>query len=53
MNVQLATNVPAPTADILSWSMLIVVSVFLLSGPAIVYYYWKQLKREKPASPGH
>ncbi|QQG48647.1 MAG: hypothetical protein HY247_07915 [archaeon] len=42
----LATNVPPATADVLSWTMLVVVAVFLLSGPSIVYYYWKRLKKE-------
>ena len=50
----LLTNVPAGTADILSYSMLIVVAVFLLSGPAITYYYWKKNRSMKAASPvGH
>jgi hypothetical protein len=41
----LSTNVPAGTADILSYTMLVVVAIFLLSGPAITYYYWKRNKR--------
>lgn len=41
------TNVPLGTADILSYSMLIVVAIFLVSGPAITYYYWKKSKRVK------
>jgi uncharacterized membrane protein len=51
LNLSLATNVPAGTADILSYSMLIVVAVFLLSGPAITYYYWKRSKKMKAAPP--
>jgi uncharacterized membrane protein len=45
----LSTNVPPATADILSYSMLVVVAIFLLSGPAITYYYWKRNKRLKAA----
>jgi len=43
------TNVPLGTADILSYSMLIVVTIFLISGPALTYYYWKKSKRMKAA----
>ncbi len=45
----LSTNVPPGTADILSYTILVVVAVFLLSGPAITYYYWKRNKRLKAA----
>ena len=45
------SNVPSSTADLLSYSMLVVVSIFLLSGPAITYYYWKKNKRMKAGSP--
>ncbi len=44
-------NVPAGTADTLSYLMLVVVAIFLLSGPAITYYYWRKNKRMKAASP--
>ena len=44
------SNVPPGTADALSWSMLIVVAVFLISGPAITYYFWKQNKKAKAVS---
>ncbi len=47
----LATNVPLGIADILSYTMLVVVAIFLISGPAITYYYWKKNKRMKAASP--
>jgi uncharacterized membrane protein len=47
----LLSNVPPGTADILSYSMLIVVSIFLVSGPAITYYFWKKNKRMKSVSP--
>ncbi len=45
------TNVPAGTADILSYLILVVVAIFLLSGTAITYYYWRKNKRMKAASP--
>jgi hypothetical protein len=44
------SNVPPNTADLLSYSMLVIVSIFLLSGPAITYYYWKKNKRMKTSS---
>lgn len=45
------TNVPAGTANLLSYTMLVVVAIFLISGPAITYYYWKKNKKMKAASP--
>jgi len=45
------TNVPAGTADVLSYTILVVVAIFLISGPAITYYYWKKNKKMKAASP--
>jgi hypothetical protein len=45
------SNVPPGTADILSYTMLVVVAIFLLSGPAITYYFWKKNKRMKAGSP--
>jgi uncharacterized membrane protein len=45
------TNVPAGTASLLSYTMLVVVAIFLLSGPIITYYYWKKNKKMKAASP--
>ena len=50
----LLSNVPLGTANVLSYSMLVLVAIFLLSGPAITYYYWKknrQLKSTPPAAP--
>lgn len=44
------TNVPLGTANLLSYAMLVVVAIFLLSGPAITYYYWRRMKRTKTAS---
>ena len=45
------TNVPAGTADFLAYLMLVVVAVFLTSGPIVTYYYWRKNKRMKAASP--
>ena len=45
------SNVPPGTADTLSYFMLVVVAMFLLSGPAIKYYYCKKNKRMKAGSP--
>jgi hypothetical protein len=47
----LLSNVPPGTADTLAYAMLIVVAIFLLSGPVITYYFWKKNKRMKPVSP--
>ncbi len=44
------TNVPVGTADILSYTMIVVVAIFLISGPAITYYYWRKMKRTKAIS---
>jgi uncharacterized membrane protein len=46
------TNVPLGTANLLSYIMLVVVAIFLISGPAITYYYWKKNKKMKAASTG-
>ncbi len=51
MIASLLTNVPLGTANILSYSMLVVVGIFLLSGPFIVYYYYKKIKKGKATSP--
>jgi uncharacterized membrane protein len=51
MTGPMLSNVPPATADVLSYFMLVVVAIFLLSGPAITYYYWKKNKRLKTASP--
>ncbi len=41
------TNVPSGTANFLSYTMLVVVAIFLISGPVITYYYWRKSKRMK------
>ena len=45
------TNVPLSTANSLSYLMLVVVAIFLLSGTSLTYYYWRKNKRMKAASP--
>ena len=45
------SNVPAGTANILAYAMFAVVAVFLLSGPLVVYYYYRKVKRVKAAAP--
>ncbi len=47
----LLSNVPLGTANLLSYGLLVMVAIFLISGPAITYYYWKKNKRMKAASP--
>lgn len=41
------SNVPLAWANTLSWSMLGLVTVFLLVGPVLVYTYYKKYKRER------
>ncbi len=41
------SNVPSDTANTLSYLMIVVVAVFLISGSAITYYYWRKNKRMK------
>jgi len=47
----LVTNVSAGTADVLSYVMLLVVALFLISGTLASYYYWRKNKKMKAASP--
>ena len=51
MFTQVLSNVPLSTANTLSYLMLAVVAIFLLSGPSITYYYWRKNKRMKAAAP--
>ena len=44
------SNVSMGTANLLSYSMLVVVAIFLISGPSITYYYWKKNRQTKAAS---
>jgi len=45
------SNVPLSTANALSYLMLAMVAIFLISGPSITYYYWRKNKRMKAATP--
>lgn len=45
------SNVPISTANLLSYTMLVVVAIFLISGPSITYYYWRKNKQMKAAAP--
>jgi len=47
----LLTNVSLGTANELSYLMLVVVAIFLISGPSLTYYYWRKNKRMKAVSP--
>ncbi len=45
------TNVPPEVAYILAYTLLAVVAIFLIFGPAVVYYYWRKNKKTKAYSP--
>ncbi len=45
------SNVSLGTANTLSYLILILVAIFLLSGPSITYYYWRKNKRMRAAAP--
>jgi len=45
------SNVSLGTANILAYLMLVVVAVFLLSGPAIYYFFSRKRKQEVKAEP--
>jgi preprotein translocase subunit SecG len=47
----LLSNVPVGTANLLAYAMLALVAIFLLSGLSFTYYYWRKIKKMKPASP--
>ena len=51
MDIPPLTSVSLGTANDLAYLMLVVVAVFLISGPALTYYYWKKNKKMKAASP--
>ena len=42
-------SVSLATANVLSYYMLILVGIFLVFGPAITWYFWKQSKKLKTA----
>lgn len=47
------SNVPAGTANLLTFVMLGLITISLLAGPALVYYYWTRRRKmsTEPASP--
>lgn len=45
------STVPLATANILAYSMMLLVAIFLVFGPAVAYYYWKQNKKAKAFEP--
>jgi len=47
----LLTSIPLGTANILAYTMLGLVTLFLLTGLGIAYYLWRQSKRMKATSP--
>lgn len=54
MNIQaqgMLSNVSPGTADLLSYLMLVVVAVFLLSGPAIYYIFSRKGRKAKAVAP--
>ncbi|HYB07957.1 MAG TPA: hypothetical protein VEB87_07405 [Nitrososphaerales archaeon] len=44
-------NVPLSTANLLAYVMLGLVTLFLLTSLGIAYYFWRQTKKMKAASP--
>jgi preprotein translocase subunit SecG len=46
----LLSNVSSGTANFLSYMMLVVVAIFLVTGPIITYFYYRQNKRMKAAA---
>jgi len=51
MTPSLYTNVPPSTANALSYTILVVVGIFLIAGPIIVYFYRKKNRQMKAAQP--
>jgi len=45
------SNVSLGTANFLAYTMLGLVAIFLISGPAIAYFLWKRNKGMKAAAP--
>jgi hypothetical protein len=45
------SNVSPATANTLAYLMLVVVAIFLLSGPAIYFIFRRKAKGSKPAEP--
>ncbi len=47
----LLASVPLGTANLLAYTMLGLISLFLVTGLSIVYYFWRQSKKMKAATP--
>jgi len=47
----LLSNVPLGTANTLAYLILVLVAIFLITGPSITYYYLRKNKRMKAAAP--
>jgi preprotein translocase subunit SecG len=45
------SNVSLGTANFLAYTMLLLVAIFLVSGPTIAYYFWRKNKGMKAAVP--
>jgi uncharacterized membrane protein len=45
------SNVPLGTANTLAYLILVLVAIFLITGPTITYYYWRKNKKMKAAAP--
>ena len=47
----LSASIPLGTSNLLAYTMLGLVTLFLVTGLGIVYYFWRQSKKMKAASP--
>jgi len=45
------SNVPIGTANLLAYSMMVLVAIFLIFGPTVYYFYWRESKKSKSADP--
>jgi len=49
--VPAALMVSLGTANLLAYLVLVVIAVFLISGPAIIYIYYRKHKKEAAVAP--
>jgi RsiW-degrading membrane proteinase PrsW (M82 family) len=42
------TNVPSGIGNVLSWAMLVVVAILLVSSATLAYIFYRKNKRENP-----
>ena len=47
----LLSNVSPATADLLAYLMIVIVAIFLVTGPIIVYIYYRKNKKMKALEP--